>query len=230
MDFSAIGANFDLYLEGLWTTVQLVFAALVLGLMIAIPLALAASSSHALLRWPVFCFTYVFRGTPLLVQMFILYYGSGQFEFIQNSFLWPVLREAYWCALIAFTLNTAAYTTEILRGAIKATSTGEIEAAKACGMSPALMYRRIILPSAFRRALPAYGNEVIFMLHGSAIASTITLVDITGAARIVYSRYYIPYEAFITAALFYMTLTLIIVVAFRLVEKRWFAHLQPRKS
>lgn len=229
MDFSIIAQNFNLYLQGLQTTVQLVLAALLIGLSLAIPLALMANSRNWLLRGPVFCFSYFFRGTPLLVQMFIIYYGAGQFEFIRNSVWWPILQEAYWCALIAFALNTAAYTTEILRGAIKTTAIGEIEAAKACGMSKPLMIRRIILPSAFRRALPAYGNEVIFMLQGSSLASVITLVDITGAARIINARYYSPYEAFITAALLYMALTLLIIFFFKRLEKRWFAHLRPRE-
>ncbi len=220
--------NIDLYLEGLWITLQLVSLALVIGLLLAVPLALAANSRNWLLSGTVFCYSYFFRGTPLLVQMFMLYYGAGQFEAIQNSMLWPVLREAYWCALIAFTLNTAAYTTEILRGAIKATPRGEIEAALACGMSWLLMTRRIVLPSAFRRALPAYGNEVIFMLHGSAIASVITIIDLTGAARIINSRYYTPFQAFITAALFYMALTFAIVGLFKLLERRWYAHLRAR--
>ena len=130
----------------------------------------------------------------------MIYYGLSQFEAVQQSFMWPLLRQAWFCCLLAFTLNTAAYTTEILRGAIEVTPSGEIEAAKAAGMSPMLMLRRIILPSAFRRALPGYGNEVIFMLHGSAVASVVTLVDLTGAARLVQSRTYAPYEAFITAA------------------------------
>lgn len=227
MDFSIIVDNLDLYLDGLWLTTQLVFIALVIGLCLAVPLAIAANSRHWLLSVPVFCYSYFFRGTPLLVQMFLLYYGAGQFPAVRDSVLWPALSQPYWCALIAFTLNTAAYTTEILRGAIKSIPKGEIEAAQACGMSHALTLRRIILPSAFRRALPAYGNEVIFMLHGSAIASVITLVDLTGAARIINSRYYSPYEAFITAALFYMVLTFIIVGLFKLLEKRWFAHLKP---
>ena len=229
MDFTIIWDNIGLYFEGLLITVELVGAALILGLLLAIPLAIMASSRSVLMRGPVFCFTYFFRGTPLLVQMFLLYYGAGQFEAVQNSILWPVLREAYWCALIAFTLNTAAYTTEILRGAIKATPFGEIEAAKACGMSRALMIRRIILPSAFRRALPAYGNEIIFMLHGSAIASVITIIDITGAARIINSRFLSPYEAFITAGLFYMALTFVIVYLIKQLERRWYAHLRPRE-
>jgi arginine/ornithine transport system permease protein len=228
MNFTLIAQNIDLYLQGLVTTLQLVITSLMLGLGMAIPLALMASSHNWLLRAPVFCFSYFFRGTPLLVQMFMIYYGLGQFQFIQDSVFWPVLREAYGCALIAFTLNTAAYTTEILRGAILATPFGEIEAAKACGMSTGLMIRRIILPSAFRRALPAYGNEVIFMLHGSSLASVITIMDITGAARVIYSRYYSPYEAFLTAALFYMALTFIIVFLFKRLERRWFAHLRPR--
>lgn len=228
MDFSIIADNIGLYFEGLWLTVQLVSCSLLLGLFMAVPLALMANSRNWLLSMPVFCFSYFFRGTPLLVQMFMLYYGAGQFEFIRNGPLWPILREAYWCALLAFTLNTAAYTTEILRGAIKSTPLGEIEAAKACGMSHLQMTRRIILPSAFRRALPAYGNEVIFMLHGSSLASVITLIDITGAARIINSRHFSPYEAFITAAVFYMVLTFLIVFVFKQVEKRWFAHLRPR--
>jgi len=228
MDFSIITENIDVYLGGLFTTLQLVVAALILGLLLAVPLGIIQSSKNPIVRFPVFCFSYFFRGTPLLVQMFMIYYGAGQFEAIQNSFLWPIFREAYWCALIAFTLNTAAYTTEILRGAIVAAPHGEIEAARASGMSTSLMFRRILLPGAFRRALPAYGNEVIFMLHGSAIASVITIIDLTGAARQIFSRYYSPYEAFLTAAAFYMILTFTIVWLFKLVEKRWFAHLRPR--
>lgn len=230
MDFSIIAANLPLYLQGLVTTVELVAAALAIGICLAVPLALIANSRNRLLRAAVFCYSYFFRGTPLLVQTFMLYYGTGQFESITHSFLWPVLKQAYWCALIAFALNTGAYTTEILRGAIKATPRGEIEAGLACGMSRWLLTRRIILPGAFRRALPAYGNEVIFMLQGSAIASVITIVDLTGAARIVNSRYYSPYEAFITAAVFYMALTFVIIAVFRWVERRWYAHLRPREE
>lgn len=230
MDFGIIADNYGLYLDGLQTTVQLVLAALVLGLCLAVPLGIVATSRNPLLRAPVWAFSYFFRGTPLLVQTFLIYYGLGQFEAVRQSFAWPVLREAYWCALLAFTLNTAAYTTEILRGAIQATPRGEVEAARAAGMSDALMVRRIILPSAFRRALPAYGNEVIFMLHGSAVASVITIVDITGAARVINSRYYSPYEAFLTAAALYLCLTFLIVLGFKWLEKRWFGHLRPRET
>jgi arginine/ornithine transport system permease protein len=226
MDFEIIASNLGLYFHGLWTTVWLVAAALALGLCLSVPLAVLRTSRNRIVNWPVWAYTYFFRGTPLLVQLFMIYYGLSQFEVVQNSFMWPLLRQAWFCCLLAFTLNTAAYTTEILRGAIEVTPSGEIEAAKAAGMSPMLMLRRIILPSAFRRALPSYGNEVIFMLHGSAVASVVTLVDLTGAARLVQSRTYAPYEAFITAALFYLILTFALVWLFRQLEHRLHAHLR----
>jgi arginine/ornithine transport system permease protein len=226
MAFDVVLENLDLYVQGLWLTVQLVFLALVIGLLLAIPLAFLRLSRNPVLWTPVWAYIYFFRGTPLLVQLFMIYYGAGQFEWIRESWMWPFLREAYFCALLAFTLNTAAYTAEILRGAILGMPHGEIEAARACGMSPLLIHRRIVLPSAFRRALPAYGNEIIFMLHGSAIASVVALVDLTGAARIVNARYYTPYEAFLTAAMFYMALTFLIVGLFRLLERRLYAHLR----
>jgi arginine/ornithine transport system permease protein len=231
MDFAPIFENYRLYLEGFVTTVQLVFWALAIGLALAIPLAILRRSSNPLVNGPVWAFTYFFRGTPLLVQMFLLYYGLGQMQFmIELSQGLPFLKSAYWYALIAFTLNTCAYTTEIIRGAIAGTPYGEIEAARACGMSKAQTYRRVILPSAFRRALPAYSNEVIFMLHGSAIASVITIIDLTGAARIIASRYYNPFEAFIAIGVLYFCITFALVGGFKLLEQHWFAHLRPREE
>ena len=215
------------YWDGIVTTTQLVFLSLVIGLLMAIPLAIGRSSRHRWISLPIYLYTYVFRGTPLLIQLYIIYYGVVFFDGIQETFLWPILREAFYPALIAFTLNTAAYTTEIFRGAIKATPRGEIEAARAYGMSDALVMRRIILPSAFRRALPAYGNEVIFMLHASAIASVVTLMDITGAARFIYARYYAPFEAFLFAAAIYLCLTFTILYFFCYLEKRLLAQLKP---
>jgi len=227
MDISIILDNLPIYGEGLKNTVALVSLSLIIGLIFAIPLAVIRTSKNYWIQLPIRAFVYFFRGTPLLIQMFIIYYGFGQFEVFRNSIFWPLFREAYFCALFAFALNTCAYTTEIIRGAIVATPHGEVEAAMAAGMSRILMYRRIILPSAFRRALPAYSNEIIFMLHGSALASVITIVDITGAARIINSRYYSPYEAFITAGLIYLCLTFILVFFLKKLEKRWHAHLKP---
>ena len=169
-------------------TVQLVALALVLGMCLAIPLALARASKNPILWMPVYAFIFVFRGTPLLVQIYIVYYGLAQSETLRESILWVFFKEAYWCAIFTFTLNTSAYTAEILRGAIQAVPHGEIEAARALGMPRPLMLRRVIVPRAFRLALPAYGNEIILMLKGSALASTITLLDLTGVARVIIAR------------------------------------------
>jgi arginine/ornithine transport system permease protein len=230
MDLAIILENIDVYFAGLKTTLVLVSISLLLGLTLAVPLAVLRTSKNFFIQAPIRAYVYFFRGTPLLVQMFIIYYGFGQFEAIKASFVWPFFKEAWFCALFAFTLNTGAYTTEILRGAIEATPHGEVEAAMAAGMSRLLMLRRILLPSAFRRALPQYGNEIIFMLHGSSIASVITIVDITGAARFINSRFYSPYEAFLTAAVFYMALTFMIVFLVKRLEGRWFAHLRPQET
>ena len=229
MDYEVIFSNIPLYFEGLWVTIQLVIVALVLGFILALPIALLATSRSTWFRLFPKAYIYFFRGTPLLVQMFMIYHGMGQFELVRESVIWIVFKEAYWCALIAFALNTAGYTAEILRGTIEQTSYGEIEAARACGMSKSTLYRRIILPGTFRRALPAYGNEAIFMLHGSALAGVVTIVDLFGAAKIVNSRHFVPFESFITAGFFYLCLTFIIVSLFKTLEFHWYAHLRPRK-
>ena len=229
MNLSIITENFGIYLQGLQNTLVLVSVSLAIGLMLAIPLAVLRCYGPQTVQLPIRAFVYFFRGTPLLVQMFLVYYGFGQFEILKTSFLWPFFREAYLCALFTFSLNTCAYTVEIIRGAMVATPHGEIEAARAAGMSTILMLRRIVLPSAFRRALPAYSNEMIFMLHGTALASVITIVDITGAARIVNSRFYSPYEAFLSAAALYMAITFTIVFLVKRLEIRWHRHLQPQQ-
>ena len=229
MDYEVIFSNIPLYFEGLWVTIQLVFLALVLGFLLALPIALLGTSSYKWIRLFPKAYIYFFRGTPLLVQMFMIYHGMGQFEFVRESVIWILFKEAYWCALIAFALNTAGYTAEILRGTIEQTPYGEIEAARACGMSKSTLYKRIILPGTFRRALPAYGNEVIFMLHGSALAGVVTIVDLFGAAKIVNSRHFVPFESFITAGFFYLCLTFIIVCLFKKLEFCWYAHLRPHK-
>lgn len=218
------------YWDGLVTTVQLVFLSLVIGLALAIPLAIMRTSRNPFINGPVWLYTYVFRGTPLLIQLYIIYYGLAQIEGIQQTFWWEIFREPFYPALLAFVLNTTAYTTEIIRGAIVATPHGEIEAAKAYGMSWALRIRRIVLPSAARRAVQAYSNEVIFMLHASAIASVVTIVDLTGAARNIYSRFYAPFDAFIFVALLYMALTFILVFVFRKLENHLLRHQRPVSS
>ncbi|HCG6786661.1 TPA: ABC transporter permease [Vibrio parahaemolyticus] len=223
MDFSLIIESFPVYLQGLWTTVWLVGISLVIGLCVSVPLAIARNSTNYALSLTSWGFIYFFRGTPLLVQLYLIYYGMDQFFPVKDT-LW---EHAWFCALVAFVLNTSAYTAEIIRGAINGLPKGEVEAAEAYGMSKFMTYKRIILPSALRRALPAYSNEVIFMLHGSAVAGIVTIVDLTGAARLVNSRYYAPFESFLTAGLFYMSLTFIILWCFKRAEKRFLAYLRP---
>ena len=227
MNLDIIAESLPVYLSGAWTTVQLLSISLGLGLLLALPLAVLRSLGG----WPsraVWAYTYVFRGTPMLVQLFLIYYGLAQFDAVRDSIAWPWLSSAWFCACLSFVLNTAAYTTEIIAGAIRALPAGEIEAAQALGMSRAVMLRRIVLPQALRRALPAYGNEAIFMLQGTSLASVVTLLDLTGAARQVNATHYLPFEAFITAAVFYLALTLVLVAMFHKAEARWLKPLLPR--
>ncbi|UFQ96357.1 ABC transporter permease [Pseudomonas wenzhouensis] len=229
-DYNVVLDSLPLYFGGVLVTLKLLIIALAVGLLLAVPLAIMRVSRQKLINFPAWLYTYVIRGTPMLVQLYLLYYGLAQFEAVRESFLWPYLSSATFCACLAFAINTSAYTAEILAGSLKATPPGEIEAAKAMGMSRSKLYRRILLPSALRRALPQYSNEVIMMLHTTSLASVVTLIDITGAAKTVSSQYYLPFEAYVTAGLFYLVLTFILVRLFKLAERRWLAYLAPRKA
>jgi arginine/ornithine transport system permease protein len=228
VNLAVIAENLPLYGQGLLTTFGLLLASLACGGLCALPLAVLRAAPQRWLWWPVWAGTYVIRGTPLLVQLFLLYYGLAQFEAVRASVAWPLLSSAWFCAVLALAVNTCAYTTEILAGAIRATSAGEVEAARSLGMGRLQLMRRIVLPSALRRSLPAYGNEVILMLHATSLASVVTLLDLTGAARELNSRHYLPFEAFLTAAAFYLVLSLALVALFQRAERRWLAHLQAR--
>ncbi len=234
MDFRGHHGSLDQYLEGLWLTLHLVALSCAIGLAVAVPLAVARVSRSPVVYGPVAAYTWFFRGTPMLVQLLLIYYGLGQLEWMQAQWeagnpFWLLFREPYFCALLAFALNTCAYTTEIIAGSIRNVPHGEVEAAKAVGMSSFVMFRRILLPSALRRAIPAYSNEVILMLQGSSIASAITLVDLTGVARNVYSKHFAPFEAFVFAGLIYMVLTFALVGLFQLAERRWLGHLRAQR-
>jgi His/Glu/Gln/Arg/opine family amino acid ABC transporter permease subunit len=209
------------FLTGTWLTVQLVVISGILGLLIAVPVALARLSENRLVYGLATAYSLFFRGTPLLVQIFLVYFGLGQFDFVRDSFLWPFLREAYVCALLTFSLNTAAYSGEVLRGGILAVPRGEVEAAKAAGMSRFTAYRLVILPRAFSIALPAYSNEVIILMKGTALASTITLLELMGMAQLEASATYQPILVFGIAGLIYYLLTLAITWFFRLLERRY---------
>ncbi len=228
MNFDVILETLPLYGAGVLTTFKLLVLSLLAGGLVALPLAVLRVMPSALAHGPVWLFTYVIRGTPMLVQLFIIYYGLAQFEWVRNSIAWPWLQSATFCAWLAFSINTCAYTTEIIAGALRTTPLGEIEAARAMGMSRLLMLRRILLPAALRRAMPAYGNEAVMMLQGTSIASVVTLMDITGVARDVNARFYLPFEAFITAGLLYLAITLTMVSLLHVAEKRLLVHLRPR--
>lgn len=230
MDLAALADTWPLYLSGMGTTLELLAISLALGLASALPLAVLRTQPQRWLAGPVWLFTYVMRGTPLLAQLFLLYYGLAQFGWVRESIAWSWLSSPWFCACLSFALNTCAYTTEIFAGALRATPAGEIEAARALGLSRLQVLRRIRLPSALRRSIPTYGNEVIFMLHGTSLASTVTLLDLTGAGREMYSRFYLPFEAFGFAALLYLAISMLLIGLFKLAERRWLAHLRPRAA
>ncbi|MBK5441034.1 MULTISPECIES: ABC transporter permease [Pseudomonas] len=206
--------------QGATLTLELVAIAVIAGLLLAIPLGIARSSRLWYVRTLPYCYIFFFRGTPLLVQLFLVYYGLAQFDAVRESAMWPYLRDPFWCATATMTLHTAAYIAEILRGAIQAIPPGEIEAARALGMSKPKALFYIILPRAARIGLPAYSNEVILMLKASALASTVTLLELTGMARTIIARTYLPVEIFFAAGLFYLLMSYVLVRFFKLLE-RW---------
>ncbi len=230
MNFELIKNNIPALLSGTWTTIWLVSLALFIGFFIAILTAIASQSDKSWLRLLANTYSYIFRGTPLLIQLYIFYYGVGIFAgsivWLVDSSLWVLFEHAWPWALLALVLNTGAYTSEIIKGSMRNTPVGEIEASKSMGMSAWQTLYRIILPSAFRRAIPAYGNEIIYMLHGSAMVSFVTIIDITGVARKIANDSYDPYTPYITAALIYLFLTTLIVVFVKLLEKKFLVHLK----
>lgn len=229
MDWKIVLDSLPLYVGGIRTTLVLLVISLASSFLLAIPLAIARVSANQWISKPVWLYTYVLRGTPLLVQLFIIYHGLAQFEAVRESMAWVLLKNAWFCAWLAFTLNSTAYTTEIFAGAIKATTVGEIEAARSYGLGGFKLYSRILLPSALRRALPQYSNEVVGLMHATAIASTVTLVDITRVARDVNANHLLVTESFGVAAVIYFLLTFTLVGIFKLLERRFLRHLRPQE-
>lgn len=207
-------------MSGVPLTLQLALLSVVIGFLLAVLVASAASSSLRPLQWIAQTHIELFRGTPLLVQIFLIYYGLGQIESLRQSILWSILREPYWCAVLALALNTSAYTAEIIRGAIQAVPEREVEAARSVGMSGLLLRRRIIWPIALRQGLPVYGSEVILMIKATALASVITLNEVTGVAHKLISSTYRIFEIFIVSGAIYLALTFLLNLAFAFVERR----------
>ena len=207
-------------IQGATLTLELTALSVIAGLIVAIPLGIARSSSLWYVRSLPYAYIFFFRGTPLLIQLFLVYYGLGQFEAVRESVLWPYLRSPFWCAVITMTLHTAAYIAEILRGAIQAIPPGEIEAARALGMSRFKTLIHIVLPRAARIGLPAYSNEVILMLKASSLASTVTLLELTGMTRTIIARTYQTVDMFLIAGLIYLVMSFVLIQGFKLLE-RW---------
>ena len=207
-------------LDGAVLTLQLVAISVLVGLILALPMGVARASQNLYVRALPYAYIFFFRGTPLLVQLFLVYYGLSQFDAVKNSSLWPYLSDPYWCAILTMTLHTAAYIAEIIRGAIQAVPPGEVEAARALGMSRTQTLLHVVLPRAARIGLPAYSNEVILMLKASSLASTITLVELTGAAANAYSDTYLAVDFYFAAGVIYLLITFVLVQLFKLLE-RW---------
>lgn len=213
-------------LGGLPLTLNLAAVSAAFGGAFALALVAMRQSGIAVLDWFARGFVFVFRGTPLLVQIFLIFYGLSQFPEVRQSFLWPFLRQPYWCAILALSLNTAAYTAEILRGGLQSVPFGQIESARACGMSGLTLYRRIILPIAVRQALPSYSTEVILMVRATALASIITLMDITGIAQKVNSETFRAIEVFMCAGAIYLAINFLLARLFAALEYWLTPHLR----
>ena len=221
MDFELMINSFPKLLNAAVVTLKLLSVSLIVGLFIGLLFAILRLNKNIFINKFAYGYSYVFRGTPLLVQIFIIYFGLGQIESLRSSFLWVILKEPYWCAIIAFALNTGAYTSEILRSAFQTIKPGIIEAGKSLGISNKIIFYKVQIPIAIRQSLPAYGNEIILILKGTSLASTVTLMDLTGVAKYIISTTFKPIEVFIVAGGIYLFMTFIIHNLIKFLEKKY---------
>ena len=221
MDLELMIGSFPKLLNAAVITLKLLSVSLIIGLFIGFLFAILRLNKNIFVNRFAYGYSYVFRGTPLLVQIFIIYFGLGQIEYLRSTFLWVILKEPYWCAIIAFALNTGAYTSEILRSAFQTIKPGIIEAGKSLGISSKIILYKIQIPVAIRQSLPAYGNEIILMMKGTSLASTVTLMDITGVAKHIVSTTYKPLEVFLLAGGIYLFMTFIIHNLIKYLEKKY---------
>jgi len=221
MDFDLMITSFPKLLSATLITLKLLSASLFFGLLVGLFFAILRVNKNIYVNKFAYAYSYIFRGTPLLVQIFIIYFGLGQIEYLRTSFLWVILKEPYWCAIIAFTLNTGAYTSEILRSAFQTIKPGIIEAGKSLGISNKIIFYKVQIPIAIRQSLPAYGNEIILMLKGTSLASTVTLMDLTGVAKYIISTTFKPIEIFIVAGSIYLFMTFVVHNLIKFLEKKY---------
>ena len=221
MDLSLMASSLPKLLSAAVITIKLLSASLIIGLFIGLLFAILRLNKNIFVNKFAYGYSYVFRGTPLLVQIFIIYFGLGQIEYFRTTFLWEIFKEPYWCAIIAFALNTGAYTSEILRSAFQTIKPGIIEAGKSLGISNKIIFYKIQIPVAIRQSLPAYGNEIILMMKGTSLASTVTLMDVTGVAKYIISTTFKPIEVFIVAGSIYLFMTFLIHNLIKYLEKKY---------
>ena len=221
MNFELIISSFPKMLGAAVITVKLLAFSLAIGLLIGLFFAILRLNKNIFINKFAYGYSYLFRGTPLLVQIYIIYFGLGQIEFIRSTFLWVILKEPFWCAIIAFALNTGAYTSEILRSAFQTIKPGVIEAGKSLGISNKIIFYKIQIPIAIRQSLPAYGNEIILMLKGTSLASTVTIMDLTGVAKHIISTTFKPVEVFILAGSIYLFMTFIVHNIIKFLERKY---------
>ena len=221
MDLELMSNSFPKLLSASVITLKLLSVSLIIGLFIGLLFAILRLNKNSFINKFAYGYSYVFRGTPLLVQIFIIYFGLGQIEYLRSTFLWVILKEPYWCAIIAFALNTGAYTSEILRSAFQTIRPGIIEAGKSLGISNKIIFYKIQIPLAIRQSLPAYGNEIILMMKGTSLASTVTLMDLTGVAKYIISTTFKPIEVFIVAGGIYLFITFIIHNLIKFLENKY---------
>ena len=221
MDFELMITSLPKLLNAAVVTLKLLSVSLIVGLFIGLLFAILRLNKNIFIKRFAYGYSYLFRGTPLLVQIFIIYFGLGQIESLRSSFLWVILKEPYWCAIIAFALNTGAYTSEILRSAFQTIKPGVIEAGKSLGIPSKIIFYKIQIPIAIRQSLPAYGNEIILMMKGTSLASTVTLMDLTGVAKYIISTTFKPIEVFVVAGGIYLFMTFIIHNVIKYLEKKY---------
>ena len=221
MDFELMINSFPKLLGATLVTLKLLSVSLIVGLFIGLLFAILRMNQNFVINRFAYSYSYVFRGTPLLVQIFIIYFGLGQIEYLRTTFLWAILKEPYWCAIIAFALNTGAYTSEILRSAFQTIKPGLIEAGKSLGISKNIIFYKIQIPIAIKQSLPAYGNEIILMLKGTSLASTVTLMDLTGVAKYIISTTFKPIEVFVVAGGIYLFMTFCVHNLIKFLEKKF---------
>ena len=221
MDLELMIGSFPKLLSAAVITLKLLSVSLIIGLLIGFLFAILRLNKNIFVNRFAYGYSYIFRGTPLLVQIFIIYFGLGQIEYLRSTFLWVIFKEPYWCAIIAFALNTGAYTSEILRSAFQTIKPGIIEAGQSLGISSKIVFYKIQIPIAIRQSLPAYGNEIILMMKGTSLASTVTLMDLTGVAKYIISTTFKPIEVFVVAGGIYLFMTFIIHNVIKYLEKKY---------